>query len=53
MSSILDFYSNKNVFITGVTGYLGKVVLEKIIRSITNIGIVYVLIRPKSVSFSI
>jgi fatty acyl-CoA reductase len=43
-SQILDFYENKNVFITGGTGFLGKVLIEKLLRS-TNAATLYILIR--------
>ena len=38
----------KNVLITGCTGFLGKVLLEKIIRSIPDIASVNVLVRGSS-----
>lgn len=45
-SPVVQFYNNKNVFITGATGFMGKVLVEKLLRS-TNVGKVYLLIRPK------
>lgn len=47
MNSISDFYVGKTVFITGVTGFMGKVLLEKLLRSCWQVKKVYVLIRPK------
>jgi len=44
---VRDFYTNKNVLITGVTEFLGKVILEKILRTIPNVGKIYLLIRSK------
>ncbi|XP_023213537.1 putative fatty acyl-CoA reductase CG5065, partial [Centruroides sculpturatus] len=44
--SILKFYENREVFLTGVTGSLGKVLLEKLLRS-CNVRIIYILIRSK------
>lgn len=35
----------KNILITGTTGFVGKVLLEKIIREIPEIGGIYLLIR--------
>lgn len=35
------------MLLTGCTGFLGKVVLEKMIRSLPEIGRIYVLVRPK------
>lgn len=37
--------SGKRVLITGTTGFLGKVVLEKLIRAVPDIGGIYLLIR--------
>lgn len=42
---IKDKYSNKSILITGSTGFLGKVVLEKLIRDLPSIKEVYLLIR--------
>lgn len=44
---IPEFYSNKSVFVTGSTGFIGKVLLEKLLRSCPNIGSIYILVRPK------
>lgn len=46
-SEIVEFLKNKNIFITGGTGFLGKLLLEKLLRSCNEIGNVYLLIRPK------
>ena len=37
----------KTLFITGTTGFVGKVVLEKILRSLSDIKRVYVMVRAK------
>jgi fatty acyl-CoA reductase len=44
---IKDFYSGKSLFLTGCTGFLGKVILEKVLYSLDNCSKVYVLIRSK------
>lgn len=44
---ITDFYKNKTIFITGSTGFIGKVLLEKILRQFPSVGKIYVLIRSK------
>ncbi|XP_067129658.1 putative fatty acyl-CoA reductase CG5065 [Centruroides vittatus] len=43
---IPEFYRNRDVLITGVTGFIGKVLLEKLLRS-CDVGKVYVLVRTK------
>ncbi|CAH1114012.1 unnamed protein product [Psylliodes chrysocephalus] len=45
--TIPEFYQNKNVFITGASGFLGKLLVEKLLRSSSGIKNIYVLIRPK------
>lgn len=35
------------IFLTGGTGFLGKILIEKLLRSFPQIGTIYVLIRPK------
>lgn len=47
LPSVPEFYSGKNVFITGATGFLGKVTIEKLLRSCPEVKGVYCLIRPK------
>ncbi|CAG4986081.1 unnamed protein product [Colias eurytheme] len=43
---VADFYAGKNVFITGATGFIGKVLVEKLLRS-TRVERVYIMMRPK------
>ena len=45
--NVSEWYTDKNIFITGATGFIGKVLLEKLLRSCPNIGKLYLLIRPK------
>jgi hypothetical protein len=47
MGKIREFFSGKNVLVTGATGFCGKVLVEKLLRSCEDIGKVYVLIRKK------
>ncbi len=44
---IADFYKDKTLLMTGCTGFVGKVVLEKFIRCIPDFKRIYVLVRPK------
>nr|XP_033784733.1 fatty acyl-CoA reductase 1 isoform X1 [Geotrypetes seraphini] len=48
MISIPEFFEGKNVLITGATGFMGKVLLEKLLRSCPKVKAVYVLVRPKA-----
>jgi len=45
--SVAKFYENKSVFLTGGTGFIGKVIVEKLLRGCPNIKNIYFLIRPK------
>ncbi|XP_033217365.1 fatty acyl-CoA reductase wat-like [Belonocnema kinseyi] len=47
MSEIQNFYDGKNIFITGGTGAVGKILVEKLLRTCPGIGIIYLLIRTK------
>lgn len=47
-SEIVQFYKNKNVLITGVTGFLGKVLFWKLLDTCDEIGTIYVLLRSKN-----
>jgi fatty acyl-CoA reductase len=44
---ISEFFKGQNIFVTGATGFIGKVLLEKVLRSCPDVGNIYVLIRPK------
>eukprot|EP00058_Branchiostoma_floridae_P015494 XP_002600982.1 hypothetical protein BRAFLDRAFT_79185 [Branchiostoma floridae] len=46
-SAIAEFYKVKNVFVTGATGFLGKVLVEKLLRSCPEVEGIYLLIRPR------
>ncbi|XP_018559666.1 fatty acyl-CoA reductase 1 isoform X2 [Lates calcarifer] len=48
MVNIPEYYAGKNVLITGATGFMGKVLLEKLLRSCPGVKIVYVMVRPKA-----
>lgn len=41
------FYNKKNILLTGSTGFVGKVILEKILRDLPDVGAVYLFVRPK------
>jgi alcohol-forming fatty acyl-CoA reductase len=45
--AVQSYYKDKNILITGCTGFLAKIVLEKIIRSCSDFGKIYVMMRTK------
>lgn len=45
-SSIAEFYKGRTVFITGATGFMGKVLVEKLLRSCPGVNHLYLLMRP-------
>jgi alcohol-forming fatty acyl-CoA reductase len=45
--SIKEYFDGTNIFVTGSTGFLGKVLIEKLLRSCDGIGKIYVLLRSK------
>jgi FlaA1/EpsC-like NDP-sugar epimerase len=46
-SSVETFFRGKSIFITGATGFLGKILIEKLLRSFEGIEAIYLLIRKK------
>lgn len=44
---VKEFYKDQVILISGCTGYLGKIILEKLIRTCPDFKKVYVLIRQK------
>uniref|UniRef100_A0A7M5TZT8 Fatty acyl-CoA reductase n=1 Tax=Clytia hemisphaerica TaxID=252671 RepID=A0A7M5TZT8_9CNID len=46
-SNIAQFYDGRSIFLTGGTGFIGKVIVEKLLRSCPNINTIYFLVRPK------
>lgn len=47
LTPIQDFYNGQSVFITGGTGFMGKLLVEKLFRSCPGIASIYLLVRPK------
>ncbi|XP_058457841.1 putative fatty acyl-CoA reductase CG5065 [Malaya genurostris] len=45
--SVPKFYAGSDVFITGGTGFMGKVLIEKLLRCCPDVGRVFVLMRCK------
>lgn len=46
-SAIAEFYRGRQILITGATGFMGKVLVEKLLRSCPDIETIYLLMRPK------
>lgn len=47
LTPIQNFYKDTVIFITGSTGFLGQLVLEKLLRSCPDISTIYILVRNK------
>ena len=47
MATVLSSLSNSNVFITGGTGFVGKVLIEKLMRCVKSAKLLYILVRPR------
>lgn len=45
--SIDAFFANAVILLTGATGFLGKALLEKLLRSCPGVTTIFILIRPK------
>ncbi|CAO1390836.1 unnamed protein product [Diamesa tonsa] len=45
--SIKEFFDGSNIFVTGSTGFLGKVLIEKLLRSCDGVCKIYILLRSK------
>lgn len=47
MQGIKEWYAGKKIFITGGTGFVGKIIIEKLLRSCPDVGPIYLLMRTK------
>lgn len=47
LSEIQKFYVGKKIFLTGGTGFLGKIFIEKLLRSCGGLDKIYLLMREK------
>ncbi|KAK9500979.1 hypothetical protein O3M35_002123 [Rhynocoris fuscipes] len=46
-SDIANFFSGKTVFVTGGTGFMGKILIEKLLYRCPGLDTLYILLRPK------
>lgn len=46
-NSIEAFYDNTTILVTGATGFVGKGILEKLMRVCPSVAAIFILIRPK------
>lgn len=46
-TSIKKFYDGAEIFITGGSGFVGRVLIEKLLRSCEGISKIFLLMRPK------
>jgi hypothetical protein len=50
---VIEFYKNKNILMTGVTGFIGKAILWKLIQALRqDLGYIYILVRSGSIKRS-
>lgn len=47
LTPIQNFYKDTIIFLTGCTGFLGQLILEKLLRSCPDISTIYILVRHK------
>lgn len=47
LNSVQQFYAGKTVFITGGSGFMGKVLIEKLLYACSDVRELIILMRPK------
>jgi fatty acyl-CoA reductase len=47
LNSVQEFYKDKTIFITGASGFMGKVFVEKLLYSCSDLKQLILLMRPK------
>lgn len=45
--TIKTFYTNKNIFLTGGSGFVGVSYIEKVLRTMPDVGDIFILLRPR------
>ena len=46
-SEVNEWYKGRSVLVTGALGLMGKVLIEKLLYSVPDLGCVYALVRSK------
>lgn len=46
MESIGEFYRGRSILVTGASGFIGKQLVEKLLRSCPDVDKIYLLLRP-------
>ncbi|KAJ8971090.1 hypothetical protein NQ317_006503 [Molorchus minor] len=46
-SPVVEWYKNRSIFITGGTGFMGKVMVEKLLYACSGLRYIYILMRNK------
>ncbi|VVD01910.1 unnamed protein product [Leptidea sinapis] len=46
-TTVREFYKGKSILVTGATGFVGKVLLVKLLRECSDLNVIYVLMRQK------
>lgn len=46
-SDVSECFADQTIFLTGGTGFLGKVLIEKLLRVCNDLKKIYILTRPK------
>ena len=49
---ISGYYQDKSILITGTTGFVGKVILEKILRTFPDVRAIYISIKVRKINLT-
>lgn len=47
MSEVAEYFFGRSILVTGAYGFMGKVLLEKLLYACPNIKNIYIMVRPK------